>query len=1024
MKRPKSLRVMLTGTVCAFVLAGAAAAQTRSFDVPAGDLRVALDSYARQAGVQLIYRVEDVQGLRTSGVQGESDISSALSRLLSNTGLEVERDTSGAFAIVPQPVGDRANAGPAEVDEIIVTGSRLQNTFDSPTPVIAIDRTELLEQGYMDVAEALSDTPGIQESVSLANSQNATHANGLSTVDLRGLGSNRTLTLINGRRTVSNAASSNTVSLSTIPELFIDRIEVTTGGGSAIYGSDAIAGVVNVITQRNLDGVRARIVGGTTADGGGESIEYSVAGGGRFLEDRLAIMAGATFDRQFHLAAVDREFTQRSVAFDAPTNTVSTPALSTTIPGGRFNSGRWFYDASGLRPTFVTDVNGFETRADGTLITPRDNLNGAVRFDFDVNDDTQLWGQLMYSMVTTDSTRAPGSINNGSTFGVNDEFSLGRLSRTSHPFAPVEIRSSASASGIDFRRRMVEVGPNRIHNERETIRSWMGLQGTFGHGWNWDVTGGYAQYNGEQIRGNTFNMQRLQWALDSEVSGGVTRCRSAAARADGCVPINIFGVGSITPEMANYIRANTRYAQENRQYTFEGYVSGTVMELPAGPLQTAFGFSSRRDTTETFGDPLILSGLASSSYLPAYYGDIRANEIFAEASAPLIADMPGIHRLAVNAAVRVARYNLDAVGTTVSYRAGIQWHPIADLRVRTEYARAQRAPDSSELFSPPRDDADTVIDICHGVTATSTGTISQNCRADPRIAAAIAAAADGTFRQISRTIQGPNSGNPNLFEETADTWTFGLVYRPSYIEGLEASIDYYDIQISDVIASLSNDSILTGCYTDAAGTSNRFCSIITRNADGQLVRILNQEDNLNGMRARGVDFALNYRFDLDRWRVPGDFRASLIYTRRLELSTEFNGISSVVTEDQVGEVGNAENEARFNLGWSDDNWALRWTTRYIGEVVDSNSRLEAALAAGTVDPQFLYLDSYWRHDLSASVTPMPENPRVRIFGSVRNIFNEYGPFLPDGTDSGGELNYNSSYGVTGRAFSVGVQLEF
>jgi len=1024
MKRANSLRALLTGTACAFVLAGAASAQTRSIDVPPGELQTALDAYAQQAGVQLIYRVEDVRGLRTDGVQGETDTAAALSRLLADTGLEVQQDTSGAYAVVPRSAESHADAEPSAVDDIIVTGSRLRNTFDSPTPVVAIGREELLEQGYIDIAEALTDTPSIQESGSLANSQSATHANGLSTVDLRGLGTNRTLTLIDGHRTVSNSVSSNTVSLSTIPELFIDRIEVTTGGGSAIYGSDAIAGVVNIITQRNMDGVRARLVAGTTADGGGDSVEYSVAAGRRFLDDRLSVMVGATLDRQFRLAAEERESTLIPIAYQPATNLVTFPDYSTNIPGGRFNSGRWFYDESGLRPTMDTAINGYDSRPEGTLITPRDILNGAGRFDFDLTDDITLWGQVMYSLVTTHSARAAGTISNTSTFGVNDEFSLGRLSRTMHPFAPVEIRSSASSTGIDFRRRMVEVGPNLIDNERETVRTWFGLRGSIWEGWDWDLTAGYAQYNGAQIRGNTFNMQRVQWALDSENVGGVIQCRSAVARADGCVPLNIFGVGSITPEMANYIRANTNFEQETRQYSLEGYVSGVLFELPAGPVDTAFGFASRRDTTATTGDPLILTGLASSSYLPEFEGDIRVNELFAEASAPLLADLPLVHRLVFNTAVRVAHYNLDAVGTTVSYRAGFQWHPIEDLRVRAEYARAQRAPDMSELYSPPRDDADTVTDVCSGVTATTVGIIAQNCRADPRIAAAIAAAGDGTFRQVTRSIQGPNAGNPDLFEETADTLTVGMVYRPAFIPGLEASIDYYDIQISDVITSLTNESILSGCYTDPAGITNQYCGIITRNADGQLVRILNQEENLNGMRARGIDMALDYRFDLDRWQVPGDFRASLIYTRRLELSTEFNSITSVEVIEEVGEVGSAENEARFNLAWSDDNWSLRWTTRYIGEVVDDLDRVELAATMGWTNPLYLHVDEYWRHDLSASVTPFPENPRIRIFGSLRNIFNEYGPFLPSGTTHGNDFNYNSSYGVTGRAMSIGLQVEF
>lgn len=239
MKTVSLLRHMLTGSACALILAGAAAAQTRNFDLPSGELKGALDAYARQAGVQLVYRTEDVRGVRTRGVRDAVDAETALRRLLEGTGLTVQRDSSGALAIVRQPAQRSALSEEAStVEEVVVTGSRLKNVFDAATPVVSMEREVLLEQGYMDLAEALTDIPGVEEAVSLANSQTATQANGLSTISLRNLGENRTLTLIDGHRTVSNAGNKNAVSLSTIPEFFVDRVEVTTGGGSAVYGSE------------------------------------------------------------------------------------------------------------------------------------------------------------------------------------------------------------------------------------------------------------------------------------------------------------------------------------------------------------------------------------------------------------------------------------------------------------------------------------------------------------------------------------------------------------------------------------------------------------------------------------------------------------------------------------------------------------------------------------------------------------------------------------------------------------------
>jgi outer membrane receptor protein involved in Fe transport len=1032
----KLLKRALAGGACAMILASAAVAQSRDFNIPAGDLKAALDAYAKQTGAQLVYRTDDVRGSGTTGAHGKLEAEAALRKILGGTGLTVRRDRSGAIAIVREGGVTRIStqategAGAPEssqtVEEVVVTGSRLKTTvFDAPTPVVAVDRDDILEQGYMGLAEALEDMPGVVQASSLANNQTATQANGLSTVSLRGLGENRTLTLIDGHRTVSNVGNKNAVSLSSIPEFFVDRVEVTTGGASAVYGSDAIAGVVNIITEQKFQGLRARVVGGTTDAGGGESLEYSVGAGKRFLDDRLYVMAGATFDRQFILKATDRDFALQSLIYAPATNTVTAPDLSTNTPGGRFISGKWFYNDSGLHPNFVTATDGYEDRGRGTLITPRDTLNGAAKFSYDFSDNLKLWGQFLYSKVTTDSSREPYSFTNSTTYGVNDEFTVGRLSRTVNPFAPAEIKAAASSSGIDFRRRFVELGDTYTHNERETLRGWIGLEGHAFADWDWKLTYGYGEFDGLQVRGNTVNLQRLTWALDSEKTpAGVIQCRSAAARADGCVPMNIFGVNSVSADAANYVRANVWYHPQNRQDTIEGYVSGTAFNLPAGPVETAFGFESRRDKTRTTTDALIQNGFGSSSYIPEYSGVIKADEVFAEASFPILKDVPFAYRLSVDAAARFAKYNLDAVDTTTSYRIGAQWAPVKDLRFRSEYARAQRAPDTSELYSPPRDDADTVVDVCSGVTATTTGVVASNCRANPAIAAAIAAAADKTFRQTSTSIKAPNGGNANLHEETANTLTVGVVYSPSFVPGLTASVDYYDIKVADVISSLTNSALLAGCYSDPAGTSNDFCATITRDSSGQLVRILNQEQNLNAMRARGVDVAAGYRFDLQNWGVPGKFAAKLNYSRRLELSTEYNGITSVEVSEEVGEIGTAKHEAKGSLAWRGDHLNLQWSTRYIGKVVDSNERAAAAKAAGFADPLFLNVDAYWRHDISFKYTPDLRDPKLRIFGAVQNVFDQYGPFLPDGTDSGNAYNYSSIYGVTGRSFTLGLQLDF
>lgn len=1029
------LRRMLAGSAAVGVLltAGAAFGQTVTVDVQAQSLDKALRELGKETGANILFSPKTVAGRRSAAVVGKYTPLEAARRLAGSAGLEVVEDGAGALIVRAPGATPTASVQPAsfqavdqspavEVEEVVVTGSRLRRTtFDSPSPIVEVEREDLLESGYVDIAEALTDLPGVDIGVSLSTSQSAVQDNGLSTVSLRSLGQNRTLTLIDGHRTVSNAGNMNAVSLSSIPQFFVDRVEISTGGASAVYGSDAISGVVNIITTTKLDGVKARVVAGVTDAGGGSSTEYSVGAGKRFFGDKLYVMAGATYEKQDALKATDRKWATQSVAYDPATNTVSGPDLSTYTPGGRFRSSSFYYDEGGLKQNFVTALNGYETRDNGTLITPAKRSSGALKVVYDVNSNLKIWGQFQASRVSTNSVREPYGLYNSTTYGVNDEFSIGNIARA-NPFVPAQIYSS-STSSISFRRRMTEVGELEIYNRRTTLRGWLGAEGKVFGDWDWGLTYGYGEYDGYQVRRNGLNMANVKNALNAErTSAGVVQCKDAAARADGCVALNLFGIGSITPEMADYIRANVWYRPQNRQDTVEGHMTGELFQLPAGPVQAAFGFELRRDKTRTTTDELTQNGLTNFAYIPEYSGVVKVSEAFVEASAPILKDVPFAYRLEVDGALRVAHYNLQNVGTTLSYRGGVQWAPVKSLRFRSAWSRAQRAPDTTELYSPPRDDFDSIVDICSGVTASTTGQIAQNCRANAGVAAAIAA--NGSFVSEVTSVNAPNGGNVDLKEETADTLTVGFVLQPSFLRGFDLSVDYYDIKVTDAISSLSNAQLMSECYGAAGGTDNRFCNVITRDAEGQITRILNLEENLDDLRASGVDVALRYRFDLERWNVPGDFTFRANYSRRLKLETRYSGIDGTTVADDLGEVGTSEHEGKASLAWRNRHWNLQWTANYIGEAVDDNDLAADFAARGVTNPLFLNVDAFWRHDLSVRFYPDPKNKDLRVFGTVRNVFDNEGPFLPSGTESGNDYNYSAVYGVTGRSFTLGLQLAF
>ena len=1002
-----------------------AQAQSYNFDLPAQQLSASLMAVARTTGAQVTFDDAAIGTRPGPALKGSYTAHEALKRLTAGSDLAVDSPSAGLFVVRARPAassGREGNGRPmADANEIVVTGSHLKrNSFDSPVPIMVADNTDLSESGSSDLANALIDMPGVDESGSLANNQSSVQNNGVSTISLRGLGSNRTLVLIDGHRTVSNLGNANAVSLSTIPTFFVDRVEVTTGGASAIYGSDAVAGVVNILTQDNMRGVKARFVSNTTSDGGGENREYSIAAGRRFLDDRLYLMGSFTYERQYALLATDRERAMESVGYSQTDNSITTPALSTYTPGGRFLSGKYFYNNDGLQKNFVTARDGYEDRASGTLITPRESYSAGAKMRYDFNSSLRFNAQFLYSRITTDSVRAAYSISNSTTFGPNDEFSIGRISRK-NPYAPTDIANAAPSSGIDFRRRITDIGDLRIYNERTTLRGWAGFQGTVFDNWDWDLTYGYGRYSATQIRYNGMNMANLKEALNANVApDGTIQCANATARAAGCVSVNLFGVGSISDAAADYLRANVWYKPVNRQDTLSGNLTGSPFSLPAGDVELAVGFELRHDKTSTKTDELTRSGLTNFAYIPEYSGNVKAAEGYVETSIPILKDVPFAYRLSIDGAARIAQYNLDGVGTTFSYRAGAQWAPVRGVAFRSTYSQAQRAPDTTELYSPPRDDFDTISDPCNGVTASSPGVIADNCRAIPGVAAAIAQ--NGKFTQASTNINAPNSGNPDLHEETAKTFTAGVVIQPAALRRFHLSVDYYQIKVDGAIGSLSNPDILFNCLRDSSGGENRFCDMVSRDDSGQISKILNQVENLNRLEASGIDVALSYGFDLPK--VPGDFNLRARYSHRIKLRSIYDGLSGLTVDDWNGEVGTARDQVNASLGWNIGLLSVGWKTIYFSPVVDSNARKLYAEQTGVENPLYLNLSSYWRHDISFSISPVRDRPSIRIFGTVRNVFNNYGPFIPDGTDSGSKWNYNSIYSIYGRTFSLGVQTQF
>ncbi len=950
-----------------------------------------------------------------------------------------ETDIKSSAQATDTPVETATEANQQEDDSdaislgaLMVTGSRIQATnIISPIPTITIGQAEIASSGTVDLGEILEEIPGVYMGLSPANSLLSTQNAGLSTISLRGLGSNRTLTLINGRRVVSNSGSAQRVDTATIPSGFVDYVDITTGGASAAYGSDAIAGVANIVLKNDFVGFDFGARYGDSVEGGRETISADFIWGTDFSGSRGNIMIGANWESKDALLASERDYAASNLEIDLETGELS-PNLSSFLPGGRFEvgdawniDGVWQNDIDGsvyclddgrvpACDDYQEALDGYDFRPFSLIFPERDRVAVMANGKFDISDTLMASAMLQYSESDNRTSSAARTINDSDRFGpFGATTAIGDIS-PDNPFIPPAVLETLSGS-VDWRRRLDELGPRERLSNRKTSRVSFSLDGELDHNWRWNGNVGYGVFKHRQWKTNQVNLQNIQFALnveDDPANAGGYRCVDESARANGCVPLNIFGVGSVSPEAADYIRHNILLNQKLTQTTVSLSVNGVLWELPAGALNTAFGVDYRREAQVATGDPITNAGLTSLSTLSDLDASFNVAEAFVEFAVPILADRKGVDSLDLTAALRLADYS--TIGIVSSWNFGISYAPIEDLRFRAQISQAQRAPNINELFSAFRSDSDPLNDPCDGINMASTGVIADNCRTVPGIVEAILE--EGEFSQASSQIFGPSVGNRDLMEETADTLTYGFVYTPQALEDFSVSVDYYNIDIKDVIASVPSQLVADLCYTDGVTfATNVFCESITRNDEGQVTRIINQSENLNNRIAEGVDVSVFYNFDFSA--VPGQFKSSFVYTRILTNETRFDGPSGEEINDSAGQVGRPEHQYRFKFAWENNNYKLQYKLKYTGSVRDDNDPRPEDIFG------FITFGTSLVHDIYFSYSFDDKYP-VRLFAGINNLTDENGPYLPDGYRAGSNSNVNANYDRVGRRFYVGFDYQW
>ncbi|MEA1014557.1 TonB-dependent receptor domain-containing protein [Sphingosinicella sp. LY1275] len=922
-------------------------------------------------------------------------------------------------------------------EEIVVTGSRIARPdLDSPVPVAVVGAADLQRDAAVNIQDTLSELPQVGIGSSRTNTNFLTAGNGVATVNLRNLGDSRTLVLVNGRRFVAGLAGSSAVDINNIPTDFIERVEVVTGGASAIYGSEAIAGVVNFRLKDKFDGVSMRAQYGITEEGDNPKYMAAITAGTSFgADDRGSFIGHFSYDKDEGLLSRKRAISAEDCFYDI----CGPGAYSSYSAQGRFE----LLDANGAAQdaymggslfSFDTGNNaiagsgvGFNRNSVRRISTPIERYLAAGIVNYELTDSIKAFGEVTYSKVKSSSRIEALALDADDIYdGAAQGFGIG----IDNPFLPTSVAAAIAArnsdadatndvSYIGFRRRQNEVFDRSNLNTRDTWRVAAGLKGTVAEDWNWEASYVYGRLH-DFTESQDIDNNRYRNALDAvRLTDGSIVCRSASAQAEGCVPINIFGYGTASPEASAYVQAVVPKSEDivNEQQVFSfGLSNSNLFALPAGDVGIAVGAEYRKEKSSDDLDILTNTGGNSGNMIPDTFGKFDVWEVYGEVNVPILRDT-FVDYLGVTGAARYSDYSQPQVGGVFSWNAGVELQPFKGLRFRGVYAQANRAPNISEFASAPSETFASVNDPCHNVTAASTGTYDAACRAIPQVAAAIAA--DGRFDYTLADLQGINGfvgGNPNLKEETAKTLTVGAVITPVQVRGLSLTVDYFDIKVEDAINTVGRNLSIQQCLLTGL---DDFCGNVIRNANTGFIDTVNDQlINVADLRTKGIDVGLRYTRPLGLF---GDDRLDLSgnYSYLISFKTKSNPVAPV--QDFSDTVYYPEHKASVRAAYLKDGFTLSWQANYLSggtadiDLIDD----EDAAPFNHVGGRF-YHDAQVRYDIG-------ENKAYSFYFGVDNVFDKKPPFLPGtpfsmsptGTETAADV-----YDPFGRRFYAGVQVRF
>jgi outer membrane receptor protein involved in Fe transport len=934
-----------------------------------------------------------------------------------------------------------ADEGAEKVERIEVTGSRIKRFSEvSPTPVTTITGLELTNAGITNIADLLQKLPSSGIGSSPTTTTNSIFGAGINTTDLRQLGAGRTLVLVNGRRYVGASVDNPAVDLNGIPTEMIERMDIVHGGASAVYGSDAVAGVVNIILKKSQDTMDFNYKKSITEQTGGGSEFFSFTFGGE--GDKVSFITSLSYSETEQLESEERDFLKNPVSSMLnPANKTDSDGIPARIRTPKEYEGLQtlgFYDRAGdaslpdgkyvfgdngeLIPFAVGGVtrpspnsqsryfgdgfsNGYKFIEHGDLATPLNRFNVFTNIVNEYHEDHSMNFEISFSKATAYAESSPIFLSE--SLRVDNAFW--------HPDAKAQFSKAGYAPDktIGIRKLASGFGNRTYEDDRTSLNTTISFQGLLFEQFDYELYFSYGRNKNDTTWNGEFLTENFNKAIDAVLVDGSIRCANRDQKGEligaleGCQALSLFGLNGASAEALDYVTTSASISKVKQQQVIGGVISGYAFEMPAGGVSFAVSAEHRKETGSNEPGAAMQNNLIFGNFVKAWDGEFTVDEIGVEMSIPLLVDAPFVDSLSLEVAARYMDYS--SVGDNVAWKVGFNYAMNDQLRFRGTKSKSVRAPSLSQLYSAGTQSFASYGDPCDqtriaNASDSKKANIIANCKA---VGIADAGTTVGDWRpsEAWRDVTPPsvNSGNPNLQEETSDDTLFGVIYTPT--ENITLIADYWSFDVEDAINSLGAQRVVDDCY-EASSLNNSSCDLVDRDPatlDISIVR--NGPYNLASYALKGVDLEGTYKYETDYGLF--DFRLLASYLEHREFNTDVSSEAYEPTPT-VGEVRYPRWQGNLTIGYT-------YEDLYIGMIGKYRHATVADREWTAENNNYNDVPSYTEWTLNARYTV---NEMLELRAGVANLFDVTPPRTPSTYDEG------EYFDVYGRRLNIGLNLRF